>query len=89
MSMFYILREPTCGCATIAMVDNPDYRKENAKEISKHLAEGMAVERVDETTMREALKATMTCEECVARRNAYQAKKEKRLARRQKRMSEA
>lgn len=37
----------TCGCGrmTLAVVDDPDYKKETAKAIAEAIRDGMAIER--------------------------------------------
>ena len=44
-SMSYISKKP-CGCLAMAVVDNPDHKKETAKEIARAIRAGETVERV-------------------------------------------
>ena len=50
-SMSYIAKKP-CGCLSMAIVDNPDHKKDVAKEISKAVRLGETVERVTTETVR-------------------------------------
>lgn len=45
MSMAYIAREK-CGCITMATVDDPEHKREVAKQIAKAVRLGETVERV-------------------------------------------
>lgn len=44
---FYIARKP-CGCTVAACVDEPEYRKENAKTIAEWIKKGYEVLRFSE-----------------------------------------
>lgn len=44
--MAYIAREK-CGCVTGATIDNPQHRKEVAKDVAAWVRDGRIVERVD------------------------------------------
>jgi len=52
MSMTYIGRKP-CGCIRFAMVDNPEHKREVAKEIAHAIRDGLAIERVTTEYVRE------------------------------------
>ena len=41
----YIARD-TCGCVVACAVDEPQYAKDNAKEIAKWIKKGLTVERM-------------------------------------------
>lgn len=42
----YIGRNPECGCVVAIVVDDPEYRKATAKDVSDFVKAGYAVERV-------------------------------------------
>ena len=41
----YIARKP-CGCITMACVDNPEHKRETAKEVAKAIRLGETIDRV-------------------------------------------
>lgn len=45
MTMSYLSRKP-CGCLGMAVVDNPEHKRDVAKEIAKAVRLGEIVERV-------------------------------------------
>ena len=45
MGMSYMSRQP-CGCLGMAVVDNPDHKRDVAKEVAKAVRRGETVERV-------------------------------------------
>jgi NADPH:quinone reductase-like Zn-dependent oxidoreductase len=45
-----------CGCMVAAMVDNPEHKKDTAKEIAKWIREGLTIERVTAEYVRENFK---------------------------------
>lgn len=51
MSYSYISRQP-CGCLTVAIVDNPEHRRDVAKEVAKAIRNGEVVERVTSESVR-------------------------------------
>lgn len=51
-SMSYISRLP-CGCLGILVIDNPEHRRDVAKEVAKAIRLGEAVERVATESVRE------------------------------------
>ena len=53
MSHSYIAKE-SCGCICFAVIDNPDHKKETAKEIGKLIRAGYAIERVTSEFVRNA-----------------------------------
>ena len=50
--MSYVGRK-TCGCIVAAIIDDPDHRKEVAKEIAAWIKDGLTVERVTNDYVRE------------------------------------
>ncbi len=48
----YIGRK-TCGCVVFAMVDDPEHKKETAKEIAKCIRQGLTIERMTVKEVRE------------------------------------
>lgn len=44
--MAYIGREADCGCVTCVTIDNPDHKREVAKDVAQWVRWGMTVERV-------------------------------------------
>lgn len=44
-NMSYISKKP-CGCLSMAIVDNPDHKKDVAREIAKAIRLGETIERV-------------------------------------------
>jgi len=50
-SMSYIAKKP-CGCLSMAIVDNPDHKRDTAREISKAVRLGETIERVPTETVR-------------------------------------
>ena len=50
--MAYIAKKP-CGCIVLAVVDNPDHRRDVAKEVAKAIREGYIIERVTADYVRE------------------------------------
>ena len=45
MSMSYVARKP-CGCVSMAIVDNPDHKREVAREVAKAVRLGETVDRL-------------------------------------------
>ena len=52
-SMAYIGRRP-CGCIVFAIMDNPEHRKDVARELGKAIREGLTVERVAAEVVRQS-----------------------------------
>lgn len=50
-SMSYISRRP-CGCLSMAVVDNPEHKRDVAKEVAKAIRLGETVERVTSESVR-------------------------------------
>jgi len=50
-SMSYISRKP-CGCLSMAVVDNPEHKKDVANEIAKAVRRGETVDRVTSEQVR-------------------------------------
>ena len=50
-NMSYISKKP-CGCLCMAVLDNPDHKRDVAKEIAKAIRLGETVERVPTETVR-------------------------------------
>jgi hypothetical protein len=50
-SMSYISKKP-CGCLAMAIVDNPEHKKDVAREIAKAIRAGETVERVTTESVR-------------------------------------
>lgn len=46
-----------CGCAVAACVDEPQYRKENAKSLKQWMLDGMTIERWTTARVRTDLKS--------------------------------
>ena len=55
MSFSYIGRKH-CGCLVAAMVDDPEHKKDIAKEIAKWIRDGLIIERVTTEYVRENFK---------------------------------
>lgn len=53
---FYVATKP-CGCTVAGCVDDPAYRKDNAKEIARWIREGYKVDRLPEEDGRTMLKS--------------------------------
>lgn len=51
----YIGRK-SCGCIVLAIVDDPDHKKDIAKEIAKAIKGGLTIERVTCQYVRENMK---------------------------------
>jgi len=51
MSMSYVARKP-CGCFAMAVVDNPDHKRDVAKEVAKAIRRGETVTRVPSEDVR-------------------------------------
>jgi len=54
--MSYIAKK-SCGCIVAAIVDRPERKNETAREVSKWIRDGLAVERVTVEYVRENLKS--------------------------------
>ena len=52
----YVARRP-CGCMIAAAVDDPKYAKDNAKEISRWIRDGLTIERVSVERVRAEFKS--------------------------------
>jgi hypothetical protein len=44
----------SCGCVVAITVDDPEYKKDTAKEIGKWIRQGLAIERVSIETARQS-----------------------------------
>ena len=51
-NMAYIAKKP-CGCIAMAVVDNPEHRRDTAKEVASCIKEGYIIERVTTDYVRE------------------------------------
>lgn len=51
ISYSYVSRQP-CGCLGVAVVDNPEHRRDVAKEVAKAIRCGEIVERVATDSVR-------------------------------------
>ena len=51
IDMSYISKKP-CGCICMAMVDNPNHKKDIAREIAKAIKLGEIIERMPTETVR-------------------------------------
>lgn len=51
-NMAYIAKRE-CGCIVMACVDNPEHRRDTAKEVAQAIREGYVIERVSSDFVRE------------------------------------
>lgn len=51
-NMAYIAKKE-CGCIVMACVDNPEHRRDVAKEVAKAIRQGYIIERVGDAFVRE------------------------------------
>ena len=53
--MCYIGRKD-CGCIVLAIVDNPEHKKDTAREVGKAIKDGLKIERVTDQFVRDNMK---------------------------------
>jgi hypothetical protein len=78
MSVMAYRASCTHGKVRVLMVDEPQFAKDNAKEIASCIKGGLTIDRV---TVEEARKSDMNCPECDA---AFSAKKKRKATSEQK-----
>lgn len=55
MAEYAYMGRETCGCVTCVTVDNPEYKKYVAKDLSDWIRQGLSVERVPIEEARQAI----------------------------------
>jgi hypothetical protein len=53
---FSYIGKKECGCIVAAFVDNPEHKKDIAREIAKWIKDGLTIERVTDDYVRENFK---------------------------------